>query len=432
MATANFSTFFVVIAEKETFNFESHYCVLVDKTFNFESDFNVSAVNTFNFETHFEARDPKIHHADFKSGFLVTDPFSLPAVAYSIQIIINGQDIDFDSLTDTLNISANTSGAGYTCSFTSDQIPDNLTINDYILVILNGVSYKFLFDRLETQETGLDAKKKTLHAVSPVLMKGSPRSVAIDFTNDTPRLASEIVKELLGVAIWEIVDWVIPEFRLAVTQQTPLEIARSIVGAAGGTITGTKNGVAKVIYEFPISTNDYPTSTPKHVFNTFDHVLSMRRSLIPKSGFNAFIVTDVAPGSLGTQFFDVLDYDITTRNSATITAYLSPVRDVILDDTAPENTNIETLGEKIELEQTEDIEIKNGEGIARRPISSIVSIDFISIPLMGVSYSKGSSTLTTADPEAFGIVRLTYKTIANQYRVSDVKSPKVQFLLKEV
>ncbi|AEH21878.1 VHS1065 protein [Vibrio phage 1] len=432
MATANFSTFFMVHAEQKAFNFESHYYVLDSKTFNFASSFDVVAVNTFKFETNFNARDPKTKRAEFISGFLVTDPFKLPVTAYSIKIVIKSQEIDFDSLTDTLNISSNTSGAGYTCSFTSDQIPEGLKLDDPVVITLNGEAYHFVFDRLETEENGLDSKKKTLHAVSPVLRKGSPRAIAIDFTNETPKLASELVRELLGSVTWEIVDWVIPEFRLAVTQQTPLEIARAIVGAAGGTITGTKDGKAKVIYEFPISTNDYPTATPKHILNTFDHVLSMRKNLIPKSGFNSFIVTDVAPGSLGTQFYDVLDYDITTRNSATITAYLSPVRDVTLDETAPEKVTIETLGEKVELTQTEDIEIKNGEGIARRPISSITYIDFISVSLMGVAYAKGSSTLTTSDPEAFGIVRLTYKTIANQYKVSNVKSPKVQFLLKEV
>lgn len=431
MATFNFtSTYFVQTLSRRA-DFVTNYSIAERRGFDFESNYNLVVNNAFDFSSNYLARPTGEREADFGTSYLVTQPYIAPTVPQTITVSVAGEPIDFDTITGQLSISINTSGVGYTCSFLSNDLPEVLTINDTIEINVGGTVYNFVFDRLQEEETGLEASTRTVSGVSPLQVFGSPRALAIDFTNESPTLASEIVRQLLGAVDWQIIDWLIPEFRLAVTQQTPLQIAQSIVEAAGGILTSDRLGNAVAKYQYPVSTNDYQTTTPDEVYNTFDHVFSRRQSLDPKTGFNNFIVTDVAPGTQGTRFADVLDFDLSSRSSATITAYLSPVRDVTLQDTAPEDLTIETLGERMLLEQVEDVEIQNGEGQTRRPITNIVSMDFISLPLTGVAYESGASLLTTADPNAFGLVRVTYNTTANQYRVSGVTSSKVQFLLKE-
>ncbi|WKV32830.1 hypothetical protein R21Y_69 [Vibrio phage vB_VhaS_R21Y] len=431
MATFNFETFYFVQANQLTADFTSRYSVAERLTADFESTYNAVQARVFNFETSYSVRPIGERVADFGTSYLVTDPYIAPSVPETITISVAGQPIDFDTVTGQLSIAINTSGVGYTCSFISHDLPEVLGIGDTIEINVGGLIYNFIFDRLQEEENGLEASTRTVSGVSPLQVFGSPRAIAIDFTNETPRLASDIVRGLLGSVTWEIVDWVIPEFRLAVTQQTPLQIAQSVVEAAGGILTSDRLGNAVAKYRYPVSTNDYQTTTPDQIYNTFDHVFSRRQSLDPKTGFNNFLVTDVAQGTQGTRFSDVLDFDLSSRSSATITAYLSPVRDVVLQHTAPESLTIETIGERLMLEQVEDVEIRNGEGQTRRPIASITAMDFISLPLTGVAYEPGASLLTTADPNAFGLVRVTYNTIANQYRVNGVTSSKVQFLLKE-
>lgn len=430
MATFNFTSNYFVSFERLTANFQSGYSILENQTFNFSSNYFISVPDTFDFSSSYNAIPETEQIADFSSAYLVYSSLQV-TTAPEISIIIAGENIDFDSVTDQLRIAVNTSGSGYTCSIVSRAIPDNLSTGDTVEINVGENRHLFLFDRLQIEEDGLEGESRTLSGVSPLLAFGLPRARAIDFTNNTAQLASEIVRGLLGSVTWEIVDWLIPEFRLAVTQQTPLQIAQSIVKAAGGFITSDRLGNAVAKYRYPVSTLDYPTQTPDQTYNTFDHVFTRRQNLDPKTGFNSFIVTDVSPGQSAVRFADVLDFDLSSRSTATITAYLSPVRDVILADTAPETINIQTLAEKTQLQQTEDVEIKNGSGQTRRPIDSIVSLDFISMPLTGVAYTQGASEIRTQDPEAFGLVRIVYNTVANQYLVSGITSPKVQFLLKE-
>lgn len=431
MAIKDFSTNYMVMLETKHADFKSAYSILVKGAVDFESFYQVFDPKVASFQSNYVVAPEAQRVADFTSGYLVLDPFDLPTSVSNIIVLINGKPIDFDGTTGSLSISVNTSGSGYTCSLTSDKIPDGLKLTDVIQILINGFSYTFIFDRVTTSEEGLDALTKTMYGVSPVLKYGSPRALAIDFTNDKPILASELVRSLITYVHWEIVDWVIPEFRLAVTQQTPLDIARAIVEAAGGILTANKYGYAVAKYKYPVSTKNYDEAKPVKVFNTFDHVMSKRSSLDPKKGFNSFIVTDVAPGTLGTQYADVLDYDLISRDSVMITAYLSPVRSVRLTDTAPETLSIQAVSANAPLTKTEDVEIKDGEGVTKFPIASIANIEYLSTALTGVAYAKGANVLTTSNPNAYGLIRLTYTTIANQYRVSGVKSPKVQFLLKE-
>lgn len=431
MATFNFTSTYFVSFESLTANFVNGYSITEEQRFDFASSYNLVRSETLAFSSKYQVRPQSEQIANFTNGYLVYSPLQIPQTPATITVTIRGETIDFDTITDQLRIAINTSGSGYTCTIVSQSIPDGLQLTDAVQVNVGGNVYNFIFDRLQIEEDGLEAESRTLTAVSPVLAFGLPRARAIDFTNNTARLASDIVRGLLGSVDWQIVDWLIPEFRLAVTQQTPLQIAQDIAKAAGGLLTSDRAGNPVVKYRYPVSALEFDTATPDKVYNTFDHVFSRRANLDPKNGFNSFLVTDVSPGQSTTRFADVLDFDLTSRSTATITAYLSPVRDVVLRDTAPETIGIQTLGERVQLQQTEDIEIRNGSGQTRRPIDSIVSMNFLSMPLTGVAYTQGATEIRTQDPEAFGLVRVVYNTIANQYRVSGITSPKVQFLLKE-
>ncbi|QNJ59186.1 hypothetical protein [Vibrio phage vB_ValS_PJ32] len=432
MYYADFSNLYDVYPQTLSASFSLAYEVKEQKIADFGTEYKVFTQSVADFSTTYDVRSEKNQTADFTNGYLITDPLKLPNTPQNIAIRVKGEIIPFDSVTDTLEMSANTSGSGYTCRFTSTHVPDNLTIHDPIEITLDGLIYNFLFDRVQTEETGLDAARKTVSGVSTMLAYASPRAKAIDYTNSEPMTALAIVNDLIDHGIiWNIVNWIIPEYRLAVTQQTPLEIAKSIVAAAGGILRTNSFGTPVAEYRHPVSTLDYDTADINVKLNTFDDVLSSKSTLNPKSGNNSFVVTDVAPGAVGQQYNDILEADVTDKQTAVITAFLSPVRPVILDNTAQIAPVVELLGENIVSIKEELIEIKGGEARTRYPIDSINYLNFISMSLTGVSYNKGSTELTTADPNAYGLVRINYNTLANQYKVSQVFDPQVQFLLKE-
>jgi len=279
MAVYDFTSNYGVILQNLTADFSGGYTTVQTLTLDFDSNYFASVPQTLDFSSNYGVRPEGERVADFSSAYIAYAPLELPQIPPTILVTIRGEPLDFDEITDQLSISINVSGSGYTCSITSASIPRDLTLNDTISVVVGADRYEFLFDRLDIQEDGLESASVTLSGVSPLLAFGLPRSQAQDFTNNTATLASVIVTQLIGVVDWQIVDWVIPEFRLGVNQQTPLDIARSVVDAAGGILNSDRLGNPVVKYQYPGSTNDYPTATPHPKYNTFDHEFSRNHNL---------------------------------------------------------------------------------------------------------------------------------------------------------
>lgn len=431
MALFTFDSSFNVAARAINFTFESDFTVLTRSSFTFTSAFNVVNYQSFNFASTFDVKDPTAQSFNFASNFLVGDAFNVEPYK-TVSVEIEGYDFVLDEVADTITISANNSNVSYSLSITSLDIP-NVPRDTPITVRVGSDVYKFIVDKVDYDADGTASLVKTLTAVSPIMAAELPRASLRDYSNDAPMTAEFIVKGLfvpLGITVhWRISNWTIPEFRLAVQGQSPLQIADQVVRASGAVIQSLPNGDVEVIYDYPVSPTEYDIATPEHELNTYDHVFTLRTSLVPKDGYNLYMVTDTNTTSGG--LIDALDFEVISPSRVSITAYLSTDRAVSLETTAVEPVVIESDGTSSTVEETETVEVVAGKARTTRPIKSISSTEFISAPLSGISYQEGNTELNVGSARDYGVLEITYTTNARKFQVSNITSPKIQFLLKD-
>ncbi|ANO57640.1 hypothetical protein [Vibrio phage vB_VhaS-a] len=428
MSLFTFDSSFNVAARAIDFTFNSSFNVLELQSFAFNSSFNVVNNQSFSFDSSFSVKDPTQQSFNFASNFLVGSAFNVEEYQ-AVSVQIDGYDYDVNDLADTVAISANNSNVAYSLSITGLNVP-TVPRDTPITVRVGSEIYNFIVDKVDYDADGTASLLKTLTAVSPVMAAETPRADLRDYNNADPQTAKQIVRSLLPVNVnWCVSDWTIPEFRLAVQGQSPLQIANQVVKATGAVIQSLPNGEVEVVYDYPVSPPDYDLATVDHELNTYDHAFTLRTSLVPKDGYNIYMVTDTNTTSGG--LIDALDFEVISPSRVTITAYLSSDRPVTLEATTVETVSITTDGQSSTIEETETLEVVAGKARTTRPIQSIVSTEFVSAPLSGLSYKEGSTELNVGNARDYGVLEITYNTTARKFQVSDIKSPKIQFLLKD-
>ncbi|QWS69924.1 LamG domain-containing protein [Vibrio phage vB_VpS_PG28] len=342
-------------------------------------------------------------------------------------LTINGRVVQCSST----NIRSDEDRNGYSATV---EVPNHLELlnlkrDDVATLQIGGITYTFLVDTLPMNIQSITDSSVSLKLVSPLRVRDSPRAAKISKTWGYKVSAKEVVTELLGTLDWEIVDWIIPEYRLAVENQFPLQVAKKVVAAAGAIITTDPSGKPVVQYKFPVTTNTYNTAQVDFEFNDLEHIVTSREEGVPQDGTNSVLIYDANSKDEGT--LDKMEFDVSSLSGGSLFVYPSPVRDVVVGHTAKESLSLTALGGLTTIEKVEQVEVYKGEAIVKYPIAELVEIDFVSVAVTGLSYTEGSTKISTEDTDAYGIINVTYRTTVKQYRVSGVESPAVQFLLQE-
>lgn len=408
-------------------SFGSTFASPVQGFTGFPSTFAYINKERFSFGSTYEAPVQDTLRFGFGSSFVVEDAYPAIVVSSPKTVIkINDHVVACSKF----EISIDESSYGYSIKLELADPNARFNRDDVITVTIGADTYRFLVDSVNRGESGEGAPVSVIRGISPIFKYDTPRAEAISLTVTTPTTASTVVTSLLGAVKWDLVDWVIPEYRLAVENRTPLTIAKDVVTSAGGVIVADKVGNLTVTHAYPVATNKYESVTPSLNLNAIEHILTLNEEGIPNDGINSLVLTDLNEGAT-TEFSDSMEFSATDSTRGTLTVYPSPVRPLSVKSTASESLDIVPILDGSTITKEDYVEIYQGEGNVSYPISSITSVEHVSIPVTGLAYTQGSTSLHTTDPNVYGIVKVKYRTKAMQYSVAGVTSPKVQFLLVE-
>src|SRR5574343_85877 len=139
------------------------------------------------------------------------------------------------------------------------------------IISLLGTDFYFIVDSRTLQRTIDDAGNYqevcTISGLSPLVRYASPRATKITKTLETPTLASTIVTELIGSVTWNLVDWMIPAYRLAADHAAQLDVARQVVESVGGLIESQPSGSVICRHRWPTSIAELGTAAVDHTFD---------------------------------------------------------------------------------------------------------------------------------------------------------------------
>jgi hypothetical protein len=237
-------------------------------------------------------------------------------------------------------------------------------------------------------------------------------------------LASEAVASLVGAIDWQLVDWPLPA-SAAEIEGTPLEIARTIVSAAGGLIESRIDGSLVARHSYPVSIVDYASQSPEEL--TDRDLLSHSDKADAAALDNRFVISSGAGESTKEEIQLESIQDEDDAHAHTITAYPWPFRAVSLVHTGDGATAISSLGSAY-IDKEELVEIQAGEGSVRYPIASIISTDYQYSDL-GAVRSNGKAISTQAN--GYSLINIRYKTQAHSWRATNARNETIQFLAIE-
>lgn len=350
------------------------------------------------------------------------EPYILKA---GIRIPILGADLSCDE-----------GGYAWICNVSLARVSDYQAFgkDDPFTVVLFGDSYEFMRDSKSLTRNGPAQVDMTISGISPVAVLDTPRADDVTKTWTDPIMASAVAVEMsAGIPVdWQILDWLIPAYRLGVSNASPLAVIQQVAAAAGGVVEAKQDGTLLVRPKFPVTLPAWETTAPDQTFTDDQDNLSIREGVVNIRVYDKFYLSDTAVSSGSDRFeFQQTEGD---AYSGTLFAYPAVWRTNLVVSSTRDGVFLAPLG-VASREEEEVIEFVQGVGQTAFPIDAILSAEWLDRDLGGLSFAPYTSQLTatgTVFADKYSLLRLRYRTKAITYRAEYAGNGEAQFLLEEV
>jgi len=365
--------------------------------------------------------------ASHRSFYTISDGGAiLQSIASSVKVA--GIEVDPGNI----DVRMDEGDAGWSATVEIMQPSDYALINlrDVVEIAIGGEVFTMFVDTKSINRSDPVDIRMEITCLSPVMLLEAPYSEPADFLVDTVTGARSVVEQLLGQTVdWRIIDWPILPYRFAVQQQTPLSSAKLIAEAVGAVIESEPDGSLYVRYLYPVSVPSFESATPDMVLTDIDDNLSSRDKRYRADVFNSFRVRE-GKGILSDSLEWVPDEEDAT--SGTLRAYLEPWRytaEVHHTDTLA--LPLIPMG-VVSREETEVVEIVDGEGTLRYSAVGVDSYEWLSASMGTLIHEPRTKTIAVSDPATnwgYGLVRVVYRVETLNYRTQIPTSEPIQYLI---
>lgn len=306
--------------------------------------------------------------------------------------------------------------------------------DDPFTLVLFGDSYEFIRDGKSLTRNGPSQVDLTISGISPCAKLDTPRADEVTKTWAEPIMASAVATEMAaGVPVdWQLVDWLIPAYRLGVSNASPLAVIQQVAAAAGGVVEAKQDGTLLVRPKFPVSIPDWETTPPDQTFTDDQDNLSIREGVTYIRVYDKFYLSDTAVDSASDRFeFEMAEGD---SHRGTLFAYPATWRTNLVVTSTRDGVLLVPLG-VVSREEEEVIEFVQGTGQTAFPIDAILSTEWLDRDLGGLSFAPYTSQLTATGntfSDKYSLLKIRYRTKAITYHTEYAGDGEAQYLLEEI
>lgn len=355
-------------------------------------------------------------------------------------------DLDFLSI----SISCDEDSPYYQCEVTLKDAQDYVRFSrdTPFIIHLFDMDYHFIVDSRKLNRSMDDEgnynETCSLTGLSPLVQKASPRCTKITKTWEESLFASVLVQELIGTVTWNLIDWIIPAYRLAAENAAPLDVAQQIVQAVGGLIESQPDGSVICRHRWPVSIVNFETAivdatlSETDIFSaeespTQDELINQVRILDQDAGYQDRL--EYVPNKLGEEsdpFHGILYAFlspwreglriVTTRPSAVTLGQMSEGTRIISDSNEEYPAEILTFAER--------------ESSTQYPVMSLTSFEWLDENLGSITVVPYATTLEAGNGTygGYSLAKVSYVTRYLSIPVTCVEQTtniEAQFLLLE-
>ena len=358
---------------------------------------------------------------------------SIQAVAHTPELLWNGQILRILQATLSCDEDSPVWIARIELADRSDFA--RIGLGDALTLTLGLESFVLIVDGKTLSRESISVQRHEITAVSPAAGLESPFAASLSVYSDSPCSARETVEGLVAGAVaaeiravqWDLPDWLIPAGRLMLDSVTPLSAARSIVAAIGGIVESAPDGTLICRARHPVRIPNYATASVTHFLFDSDVLGSVAR-IAPNRGFNR--VTLANEEGSESALPDRIEYvpEVDDPRQGRVQAWLGRERAVVLAHTGHPDTVISSLGTVLQ-EESETLEFIDGVSSARYPVDAIQSIAWQHNNLGDVTADREN---LAAAIRGYSLLKFSYRTRAQHWRVSLAADEEVQFVLIDV
>jgi len=289
--------------------------------------------------------------------------------------------------------------------------PEDLTGISRFEVHLNARVLYFLLETRSGEEKSFSLSGRSLSA-----REDSPFADDIDYTLETPTLASTLAADLLTVSSlsWECHDWVLPtDFEF---YGPPIVGISKIAHAVGAVVRCEDDGTILVRKAFPVRPVDMQGSTPDVSYDRESSLLLLSYFDDTQQKYNAVEVEGYTE-NLDLPVAEVEESSPVQGEDVHVRLYWSGREPPSLPDTYVTDGVITDLSTEYE-DQEEIVTFQNGIATLSKPLYSFTSMDWEGDAGENLAYTQYSRELQI-DDEADRVGKIKYTTIFRRYRCSE-------------
>ena len=293
------------------------------------------------------------------------------------------------------------------------------------VVEIEGEIWAFYCDRREFS----GPQDYKAHGISIASRYDFPLCDAISKVWEAPIMASAACTELLGSIAWNLIDWMIPSYRLSCDLAAPIAVAREIIETAGGVLDILPDGSFVARPDHPVSPTDYAITAADIVLSDVEHIyeLTGASSLAPR--YDAVRVSDGAE----TGYRDTLDFEANENNGlqGVLHAFPSPWRETVeLRTSCGSLVSLRKLGTQTRTIEDEQIEFQDGVASTRYPVASLEAVSWITDSLGAVAHDPYSTGLRSS-VAGWSLAIITYTTRSIDWAATASQDTEAQMLLED-
>jgi len=302
-------------------------------------------------------------------------------------------------------------GYSFECSIDDIDTFSRIQEDDPIVVDFCGELYNFLVKSKSMSRDGPANITMRISADNAVVRTGQPYAQETTYVQENDITASALVDNLVEIDFnYEIVDWTILGGRLQVAGATSLEAVSQIAEATGGVVDGTPEGVMRLRYPYPYPMPDLGVAPVDQNYSDSYDNLSVSVSTEYRDGADRFRIREG-----DSAFSDSLEWVPDEKQTdplyqtGIVKAYLSPYRTTASISHLGNAAYVIPIGEEIEYNE-ELIEFNKGVGNTRRPIETLLSVEWYTASMGTPSYSPFSTLLNVNQTvnNGYGLAKVRY------------------------
>lgn len=293
----------------------------------------------------------------------------------------------------------------------AEALPPGLGPPAPVVIEIFGIRYE-LQGKSYSRSREFGSRSWTLAASSPAYRLQS--RYADDIEGELTGMASAIARNLAGgIPIdWSMVDWQVQPGRLSPTGQAPLDVLRDLVSAAGGRLTGARDGILCALPWPPHRPADWPEHVEAET-DSLSAMISISDDADERDLKNAVTVSDEsATGDLRIEEIP----DTRIGNRAEVRVYQVPWSgDFDVRHCGASWVLLQDFGVEERAVEEEMLEIVDGRGKTQYPIYELLAARWNKINLGGITHGEDGAITTAVRAES--LLYLTYKTKARRLLV---------------